>query len=528
MVKIIDLTKKQLMDFCQGKITDCSRFYSKSYKGDVEFISKEGYKVTLDDIKAALKLFIKKRLPAVEILEGWFGTLFYELGDVVGIPQLVGSDDVMDFMDLEYGNIFFENEQELAMGIMAGLSELYGESYMYDTDTVDDELFKAFQELLDIIDNYDRNKGKKKSEWILTENQKQDFVFGLADREELLKCSAEEKALYKKYLEELADKGNISAIKQLGYACYGDGDPVFDCDWERSRDCMLKLVELAHDEWKAMASNTLGYIYYYGRCNGGKPQYEEAYKYFSVAAFFGFYEATYKIGDMLASGKGIIQNKEAAYRLYSRVYDENRLSFEMGDDSTFADSALRMAGVYEKGIGVFENKLKAYTYYLQADLAIKERMAQSYFYGDNKVASSIREGIARLKEELGNEVNKKKNYVFMEYFMNHTLLKNNGRLKAKVVQLKTGYKVVFEREMANEFLSPEILITLPEISYCRRTSTITLYPDKGAEIVVKSNKDEIYVDQVKEKNGSMVFYYKGKIVFKADTTDWYVRAEKHA
>ena len=33
---------------------------------------------------------------------------------------------------------------------------------------------------------------------------------------------------------------------------------------------------------KAFLANTLGYIYYYGRCNNGNPEYELAYKYASM------------------------------------------------------------------------------------------------------------------------------------------------------------------------------------------------------------------------------------------------------
>lgn len=63
----------------------------------------------------------------------------------------------------------------------------------------------------------------------------------------------------------LAEADNPDALEALGYACYGGDDPVFECDWVRSRDCFLKLLTLdtANDLNKCYFANTLGYIFYY-------------------------------------------------------------------------------------------------------------------------------------------------------------------------------------------------------------------------------------------------------------------------
>ena len=53
----------------------------------------------------------------------------------------------------------------------------------------------------------------------------------------------------------------------------------------------------------------IGYIYYYGRCWDGQPQYDEAFRYFSVGAAGGIYESRYKLADMFAKGYGVVQNK---------------------------------------------------------------------------------------------------------------------------------------------------------------------------------------------------------------------------
>ena len=102
-------------------------------------------------------------------------------------------------------------------------------------------------------------------------------------------ASEEHLSVYRSFAEELAEKNHPCGLNAVGYGCYG-GDRAFACDWERSRDCISRLFEIEDGmPKKAFLANTLGYIYYYGRCNGGIPEYETAYKYFSFAAFNGVY-----------------------------------------------------------------------------------------------------------------------------------------------------------------------------------------------------------------------------------------------
>lgn len=197
---------------------------------------------------------------------------------------------------------------------------------------------------------------------------KEEFVFAFEDNERALaELGPEMRMMYKKYLEELCEEGNLWAIAIKGYAHYGEGNPIYPCDWEISRDCMLRLVDEGDERLQAQAANTLGYIYYYGRCNGGVPEYELAFKYFSLASFFGFFEATYKIGDMLAEGKGIPKNETAALRLYVSVYNDCFERFQSGDTQiAFADAALRMGKAHLKGIGVEQNLMTAYACFRQS------------------------------------------------------------------------------------------------------------------------------------------------------------------
>jgi TPR repeat protein len=64
---------------------------------------------------------------------------------------------------------------------------------------------------------------------------------------------------------------------------------------------MIRLFELTDNPQYA---NTLGYIYYYGRCNNGVPEYDQAFYYFSYAAANGLYEGMYKLADLFWHGYG--------------------------------------------------------------------------------------------------------------------------------------------------------------------------------------------------------------------------------
>ena len=54
----------------------------------------------------------------------------------------------------------------------------------------------------------------------------------------------------------------------------------------------------------------------------GIPEYEKAYKYFSLAAFSGNVEARYKIGDMYKNGYYLEKNLTIAKTIYDSLYRE--------------------------------------------------------------------------------------------------------------------------------------------------------------------------------------------------------------
>lgn len=226
-----------------------------------------------------------------------------------------------------------------------------------------------------------------------------DEVYGKllakTDADEICKESEASMKKYKFALEQLCAKDDPEAIKTRGY-CYYSGNKLYRQDFYKAREAFHKYYAMTGS---AQAANTLGYIYYYGRCNNGVPQYDEAFKYFSIGYAGGYYESTFKLGDMFNRGLCVAQNDKIANELYWQVYNQNFDLFRYEKyDNNFADAALRMGNCYHYGIGCEEDLETAYAYYLQAEYAISKRIKENAHYGDTVVYSSVQKEMEKVRD----------------------------------------------------------------------------------------------------------------------------------
>ena len=225
----------------------------------------------------------------------------------------------------------------------------------------------------------------------MTDEEKQEII------KEIDINTEEELQQYYELVEEGIAKDWICALEVKGYGCYG-GNDLYECDWDEAFRCINRLAELTGN---ACYYNTLGYIYYYGRCNGGVPQYDEAFKCFAIGSACGYFESTYKLADMFEHGYGVPQNYHACHSLTTRHYHETRERFCKGEYGTnFCDVSLRVGGLYEKGIDEDVDLIAAYTYYLEAKAASDLRLMTGDGYGDDRVAQRIDDAIARVEPQL--------------------------------------------------------------------------------------------------------------------------------
>ena len=317
----------------------------------------------------------------------------------------------------------------------------------------------------------------------------------IASDEEMKKCFIEtyvdcqneipegEKARFAEYVNEGCENGWEVALHAKAYGCYG-GNAIFECDWNESLKCLLKLVDLTGNP---DYYNTIGYIYYYGRCNGGNPEYEKAFKYFAVGAAHGLYESMYKIADMFISGNGCLKNPVAGAKMILSMYSDNLDIFcEGGFDGKFADVALRIGGLFERGIGVEQSFEDAFCFYREAKLAIDIRLRKYDFYGDKKVKKSIDEAIERVL------VNIPIDYFTDEIRMEAPkpmgmLLSKSAGIDLTLLKDNDGYRLC-AKGVESENAGARVIYNVPELNYCKLINETELLLDLQTEVLTDISK----------------------------------------
>ncbi len=186
-----------------------------------------------------------------------------------------------------------------------------------------------------------------------SEKEKRDIVNAISHENQLDKLTKDEITLYRNFALELDERNAPEGLKAVGYGSYG-GDGIFECDYELSEKCMLKLMEIVDKmPEKGFYANTLGYIYYYGRV-GDAPNYEKAHLYFSFGAACGVYESICKLSDIYLNGYYGIKSAECAKKLLYDIYDELFDKFVCGNYSCeYADVALRLGKIIMSAMTIF-------------------------------------------------------------------------------------------------------------------------------------------------------------------------------
>lgn len=452
-----------------------------------------GYVFTVEDLLAALEKIRAENIE-IAVCSVWLSCIYYELW----YQSYDGS-----------GEFYSEKNVMRSMLITVCDSRRYG----FVIDEIDDAIDQGRTFLLD------RAKPITERTYPL---YKKELLLEELGADDAMRMASEEKViLYRHFAEELAAEGNEYGLRAVGYSCYG-GNRAFPCDWVRSRDCILKLFEAEEDDLhqKAVYADTLGYIYYYGRCNGGEPEYELAYKYFSFAAFNGIYEARYKIADMFRNGYGVPKSSATADNIIFELYDENLRYVKKGEfGSKFADVALRMGAMYDTDD---ETELfKALYYYTQAEFAIRMRRMHFDYFGDDKVFDNITNALAKLKNKMGYWQQKSTSGRW-PWFISGEI--GEGR-KLDVVIKKRGegsYRITFSPHINSPYSRfKKMFITVPELGTCGLYSKISVSYKADTPVPEELLERVLVVDEVDEVDGCTLRYdgadvivFDGKFILK--------------
>lgn len=501
-VEINMVKNSQLKDVVRGELTLKELSGGSNYVNDIIELDSPKYRITVEDLYAG---YIKLSDKSLEEIYSWCYIViqfFDEMWSGKRKKNLSFENGMIEYIYNEIDYLYYKfiendpDDSEFEKGILEDIGEVKDEIKEYldsDGDVVPVLVLYSF------VTNYDCDNINKQDE--------------------------KTQQMFKKCLDRLCDKEFSDAIQKRGY-CYYCGTKEYPNDWVKARESFIKYYNMTGD---ASAANTLGYIYYYGRCNNGVPEYEEAFKYFSIGHAFGIYESTYKLADMFTHGYAVVKNFETAYRLYYSVYSDNLEHFRRGVfDCKFADIALRMGNCYRDGIDVLECLEEAYCFYLEADYAIRKRIEKYNFYGDTVVYNGIQKALAEAKEKYKNHKNKKVFRHFPEWVKWMTI--EDRKCKLKITELEDRKLSIKATILKKYYENYEVntLVTIPELGYSELRKDITLITEPGSIFEFVDGKNEIIFEYVEYDYGrnTTKFYLDDKVVGKIITRSYTFDYEK--
>ncbi len=498
------------------------------YPADTELLHFDGaYSVELDDLHVALHTIIEEDLTLDAILRWWYLLGLSPLREwIQGLSPVLLNPFTL-FEEDEPAFEFPENEEFALYDVWSILCSIPNE-YLELNQTLDYHAgakMTAIRHAEEYIDFYVEDQKLPMAQWVYPDFMNEAFIELFEDDDVLEDATPEERSRFVKCVDALAAKDNVIALNARCYGKYS-GNVVYKQDFEGARNDAEKLFQLTEDPQYA---NTLGYIYYYGRCNHGEPEYEKALPYFMFGAFNGLVESTYKLADMYENGYGVMKSPTTAFRMMSMLFDDAHTQFLGGDEECpLADIALRLGRYYLHGIGVDQNSRASVYYLLVAEYAIKQRMEYDH-YGDNVVAAHIRQCLAEAKKLMPPEKNKGKFY--MEHYSPVVgLLAGGHRIAWKAKPLKNGdWSVTFQRLPRWGEEKPEkVFFSVPDCYYCTYTNMVKghVLPYTG-EMPTEGKADAISFGFEKGTPLTTLFYDENPVLELIGTSfEWHVTKPK--
>ncbi|MBR1797593.1 MAG: hypothetical protein IJ757_06260 [Clostridiales bacterium] len=345
-------------------------------------------KFTLDDMAVVLEKVLEKNTDAGMFFLAWFEPLIAHFYDNLMLNTLFG--DYPSAIE-SYRLVFMpQTDDDLLRWIIAYLTDLLRDLSPVNLHQSAADYMGA-EDLLHMIDLQCDEYMLPVEEREYIDEIKNDFIREL-DNDLILKdADRYTKSLFRKYVNELSEKNNFNALRIKGFACNG-GNSVFKCDFQEAARCMEIL-------WKeggfGYAANTLGFMHLEGRLTDGKPDLDQAFKYFSIGHAFGISESTYKLSEMFMNGVYVSRSLETAASLIERLYVDSRFKFEQEDfEGTFAEAAMHMGQLQlriyeERPDNIAFIRDQALSFYLQAQFAVFMRSQFGSSLADKKLLSNI-------------------------------------------------------------------------------------------------------------------------------------------
>ncbi|MBQ6018062.1 MAG: sel1 repeat family protein [Clostridiales bacterium] len=475
-------------------------YFDRDYSED----SFEGvYKVAYQDLIEACKNMLRLKV-GFETYDDWY----YYVTETL-------SENYENASDREHWRVALwgETDTDMLQILYYALQAVSYDEYLFEYPST---LTDMLSQIVGLAEDHEYNKGRDVSEWRISQLHRNILI--RAFDEKVKHMTAPQKARYISIINEECEKEKIEAMRLKGYSCYG-GNDLYECDWEESRKLITRLFELT--EYPQYA-NTLGYIYYYGRCNGGVPEYEKAFQYYSIGAANDLLESMYKLADMFKGGKGCIKSERTSDHIIEKLYADVRPRFLNGEDANFADIALRKASIKQR----YEDYYNAYKHYLEADCAIKKRLKKNDFFGYVKVQENITKSLDEVKALMSD------GFFVDELEITHPynlfdLLDDEHELKISIKKIgENRYRFKFKTTKKSEYKN--LFLIYPELDGYKYADTfecevttdkpIYYYNDKSEEIIVNGLVGKV--------PGEFIFCYEGEDVFFLSGAKFIVRKDE--
>lgn len=436
---------------------------------DVTLEFAGSYQMTLDDLHTALLNILAKNPSVQEFIEHWYYPLT-ELESIFGIDIACRYNDEEDessiYITWESVKGLPLKESDLFSSIWVDLEDIWLNE---NADTLLADI-PLIHELIEDANLFFENCDKPLLERDFTDHQKESYIHSFVDENRVKEASDLEISLCRSFTDELCERGNNVALHLKGYSCCG-GNRLYGCDWQYAQACMDRLLEQTDNP---IYANTLGFIYYHGRCSNGVPDYAKAFEMFSISAANGIHEGICMLADLYHHGYGCRRSDRTAKALYEKVYNICFEEFLDGrNHGSFAEAALRMGNVFLKGIGTKKNPEAAYRFYLQANYAAARSSAHFGFSSDSEIKNRIRKAMNEARAELPEGFFQRYQRALPPWFF-WAMTEDGYRAEISIKPVKQDHAVllVTRRPKRDEENASPFLLTLPQLDYCSLVSEI--------------------------------------------------------
>ncbi|MCF0228379.1 MAG: sel1 repeat family protein [Parasporobacterium sp.] len=373
-------------------------------------------------------------------------------------------------------------------------------------------------DIISRITTYDINKKLPRDEWQYSDSQKRHII-SLYEDEDLGSASKAARSQFREFVDDLAEKGDVQALKIIGWSFY-EGSPVYRQSYRKAEKYLLKLFNKTGDPY---AANALGHISYYGYNRKNVPDYEKAFKYYTLGALAGLDESICRLGDMLIYGRGTVRNLDTGMNLIVDGYKDAMMRFCDGEyDNRFPDYAYRMGNICRENLIMGMGARDSYKFYLEARYALNKCMETEKGPVDEKLLQDIEEAIkdivSRYRPDPDRTVLRADFPIYISHFFEDrfpvkiTISSENGRYYLKMAR----FRLIPGEES-------ELLVTFPELSFVKLTSEIKFWLEETGVIRIPDKGETFLADgfSKNEHTNALEFYSAGECIAAVEAK-WFV------